>query len=105
MSESSELRLEPIAALASMQAIDRLAADLEQATQTLRNALEAAQDGDPHGYLAAGLDAGFQAANLGDTVQAQLHEIVRDGIATIRALADYDSLTAVGSLIASPLLN
>ena len=102
MSESPELRLEPIAALASMQAIDRLAADLEQATQTLRNALEAAQAGDPHGYLAAGLDAGFQAANLGDTVQAQLHEIVRDGIATIRSLADYDSLTAVGSLIAQP---
>ena len=102
MSESPELRLEPTAALASMQAIDSLAYDLEQATRTLRNALEAAQDGDPHGYLSAGLEAGFRAANMGDSVQAQLHELVRDAIATIRLLADHDALAAPAGVLTAP---
>ena len=90
MRESTQIKLEPDAARASIQAIDSVHDDLKQAAQTLRNALEVAQAGDPHGYLTSGLEAGFRAARMSDSVCAQLQQLIRDATATITLLAEHD---------------
>ena len=53
------------------------ASKLEHENKILRDALKDVQAGDPHGYLSAGLEAGFRAADLADRVQAQLHHLDR----------------------------
>lgn len=103
---STAIHLDSESARATLGTLDGLDNELEQDTRGLRGALAEAEAGDRrHGYLDAGLRAGYEAASLADTALAELRDALRNADATVRALESYDLDTAVGAAdVALPVL-
>ena len=88
--EQSVLRLHAEGVHPSLQAIQQIKDDLEANQHTLLAKLQAAEAGDPHGYLAGGLQQGYAAVHASTTALALLDEILQNSRATVHTLEQHD---------------